>query len=55
MSIEREIDEDDRRDAIDARRAWVRRTQCQCGNDMPGTCPGPQNCPMVGADDGEEE
>jgi hypothetical protein len=22
------------------------RQACQCGTDMPGRCPGPDNCPM---------
>lgn len=48
MSFEREIDEDDRREAIDARRAR-RRTGCLCGYpDWPGQCPGPANCPVHG-------
>lgn len=25
---------------------WQRTFACQCGGDMPGICPGPQNCPM---------
>jgi hypothetical protein len=26
----------------------ARRQRCQCAHmDMPGTCPGPSNCPMV--------
>lgn len=28
------------------------RQRCQCGGDMPGTCPGPANCSMC--DDGGE-
>lgn len=28
-----------------ARRAFIRATRCQCGDDLPGTCPGPANCP----------
>ena len=45
--IDREIDEDDRREAIDQRRrhAWSRH--CQCGDDLPGYCPGPENCPYA--------
>lgn len=27
-------------------RAIRRFSPCQCGTDMPGTCPGPENCPM---------
>jgi hypothetical protein len=26
-------------------------TACRCGSDMPGTCPGPANCPMCETDD----
>ena len=45
----REIDEDDRREAIDQRRASRRGTTCLCGNpDWPGSCPGPDNCPVHG-------
>lgn len=40
-------------------RAIARRERrhplCQCvGLDMPGTCPGPANCPLVGEDEPEE-
>jgi len=38
-------DDDARREAIDERRALSRATRCQCGDDLPGRCPGPQNCP----------
>jgi hypothetical protein len=24
---------------------------CLCGNDMPGTCPGPSNCPLCQEDE----
>ena len=42
----REPDEDERREAIDERRARTRSTACACGNpDWPGSCPGPRNCP----------
>ncbi len=46
----REIDEDERREAIDERRrrAWL--SHCQCGGDMPGRCPGPANCPLCQPD-----
>lgn len=32
-----------------------RRDRCECSGDMPGTCPGPRNCPMCqeGSDDAE--
>lgn len=33
--------------------AWLERRRrnriygpCRCGKDLPGTCPGPANCPM---------
>lgn len=43
----REIDENDRREAIDQRRA--RRVGCLCGYpDWPGHCPGPASCPVHG-------
>jgi hypothetical protein len=31
-----------------------RRDRCECGDDMPGRCPGPANCPMCQADDEED-
>ncbi len=52
--MEREIDEDLRREAIDERRARNRATRCQCGNDLPGHCPGPMFCPYSDFNDGEE-
>lgn len=45
MTPDREIDEDARRDEIDARRRFIQQTRCRCGGDMPGTCPGPAFCP----------
>jgi len=55
----RDLDEDDRREAIDLRRrlTWARQ-RCQCGNpDWPGSCPGPENCPCCQPDapEGDEE
>lgn len=50
----REIDEDERREAIDEQRRYLRATRCRCGGDMPGYCPGPSACPMC-ADDRDEE
>lgn len=45
----REPDDDERREAFEARRA--RRNHCLCGNpDWPGSCPGPANCPVHGED-----
>lgn len=44
-----EPDEDERREAIDQRRA--RFSGCKCGNpDWPGSCPGWRNCPVHGED-----
>ena len=51
----REIDEDDRREAIDERRRYLRATRCQCGDDMPGRCPGPAYCPMCEVDPPEDD
>jgi len=51
----REVDEDERREAIDERRAYLRATRCRCGGDMPGHCPGPAFCPMCDDDDKEED
>jgi hypothetical protein len=46
----REIDEDERREAIDQRRAR-RRQGCLCGYpDWPGQCPGAAYCPVHGED-----
>ena len=45
---------DDLRDALEER-ARSRRGAlgaCRCGNDLPGRCPGPDNCPMC--DDDQE-
>ncbi len=55
MSDWREIDEDDRREAIDERRAYLRRTRCQCPGEMPGRCPGPSFCPMVGPEEDDDD
>jgi hypothetical protein len=35
------------------RKAWL--SHCHCGSDLPGTCPGPANCPMCAEDDESEE
>lgn len=49
----REIDEDERREAIDERRNS--RTHCKCGYpDWPGQCPGWQNCPVYGETEDED-
>jgi hypothetical protein len=48
----REYDADELRDAWLERRARARRNgPCRCGNDLPGTCPGPANCPMCQEED----
>jgi hypothetical protein len=41
----------------DEPRQKKRVIRCQCGTDLPGTCPGPYNCPYSGCDEdeGEEE
>lgn len=57
--IEREHDEDERREAIDQRRA-MRGHGCACGLDgFPGFCPGRDACPYADRavtceDDGDE-
>jgi hypothetical protein len=46
MRRERIIDNDDKREAFEKR---MSERFCFCGYpDMPGTCPGPRNCPMHG-------
>lgn len=43
----REIDEDERREAMEDRRNGRRASMCLCGYpDWPGNCPGPANCPV---------
>lgn len=42
-----DIDEDLRREDIDARQRRARGTACQCGSDLPGSCPGPEHCPYA--------
>lgn len=50
----REIDEDERREAIDERRA--RFNGCKCGNpDWPGSCPGWRNCPVHGETETDDD
>lgn len=53
--MEREVDEDARRDAIDERRARARASRCQCGDNLPGYCPGPMSCPYSDFNDGDGE
>lgn len=45
--MEREIDEDLRRETIDERRRKAWATHCQCGDNLPGACPGPAACPYA--------
>lgn len=55
------IDVDSLQDEMDALRnitfvvhvSKQRRSRCQCGDDLPGSCPGVANCPY--SDEGEEE
>ncbi len=55
MSDPREPDQDELRDADEERKRRASIWGCQCGeNDMPGYCPGPRNCPMVGIDDHDD-
>jgi hypothetical protein len=45
---------DEYRDDGDHDPAPRRRSHaCQCGDDLPGRCPGPANCPY--ADNGDDE
>lgn len=46
--MEKEIDPDLRREVImeQRRRNWSRRCQC-ASDDLPGHCPGPENCPIA--------
>ena len=54
--FEREIDEDERCEAIDEWRRTRRMNSCWCGLDgYPGTCMGPQSCPYSGYHDKDEE
>jgi len=44
-------DEDERQEALQQRRALRRRSSCLCLDiAMPGSCPGPENCPVHGED-----
>lgn len=55
MRRDREPDEDERREAIDQRRARRSAISCPCGLDgYPGRCPGAENCPFRGYHDEEE-
>lgn len=52
---DREIDEDLRIEAMMERRASRRRHRCQCGDDLPGHCPGPESCPYSDFNRDDEE
>ena len=45
-------DDDKMLDELDALEQW-RKIRCHCP-DMPGTCPGPSNCPMMEEDEEED-
>ena len=50
------MDEDREYEAREARadaREDRAASRCQCGDDMPGRCPGPANCPMCADDEGD--
>lgn len=50
-----EPDDDERREAFEARRTRRNRScQCSGGEEMPGRCPGPANCPMVDHSEDDE-
>ena len=53
--IRREPDMDELRDAADERRRMRMMTGCRCGNDLPGYCPGPVNCPYSGVEVEDED
>lgn len=56
MDDERIEDREEDPEADDLRaeeRANRRRRSCQCGDDLPGRCPGVDQCPY--ADHGEDE
>ena len=56
MSDPREPDQDELRDAAEERKRRASIWGCKCGDkNMPGYCPGPRNCPMVGVDDPDDE
>jgi hypothetical protein len=48
-------DPDEVRDAYLERKRLLRLTRCQCGNDLPGRCPGPSNCPYADVEEDEDE
>jgi len=46
---------EERMEARAERRRERRSHQCQCGDDMPGYCPGPEACPYGDFNDDESE
>jgi hypothetical protein len=55
MSDPLEPDQDALRDADEERKRRAAIWKCECNDkDMPGYCPGPRNCPMVGVDDPDD-
>ena len=53
--MRREPDYDELRDAADERRRLRMMTGCRCGNDLPGYCPGPVNCPYSSVETEDED
>jgi hypothetical protein len=45
-------DSDTQHDMWEDRRR-SRRRSCECGNDLPGHCPGPENCQYASRDDAD--
>ena len=48
-------DDDARCEAMAERRAIRRAHACQCGSELPGSCPGAQYCPYAEPEDNESE
>lgn len=44
-----------RREAVAHRRALRRAHVCQCGDDLPGHCPGPASCPYSDFNSNDED
>lgn len=56
------LSDDDYWERHDARIEWLRDEPparsyrgCQCGPDLPGRCPGPDNCPLCEEDHDETD
>jgi hypothetical protein len=54
MQWREDRDDELRREAIAHRRAMRRAHVCQCGDDLPGHCPGPAACPYSDFNTDEE-